>query len=60
MGRVKNIWASNIYYYVTTLSLFHFFRNRQNPEKWSVSFKFFLNASVVICWYPQIYIQFQF
>ena len=49
MGRVKNIWASNIYYYVTTLSLFHFFRNRQNPEKLSVSFKFFLNASVVIC-----------
>ena len=34
-------WGSNIYYYITTLSLFHFFRNSQLPEKWSVSFKNF-------------------
>ena len=25
MGRFKNIWGSNMYYYITTLSLFHFF-----------------------------------
>ena len=41
MGRFKNIWGSNIYYYITTLSLFHFFRNNQHSEKWSVSFKNF-------------------
>ena len=32
-GRVKDKWASNIYYYITILLLFHFFRNSQNPEK---------------------------
>ena len=32
MGGVKNTWGSNIYYYITTLSLFHFYRNSQNPE----------------------------
>ena len=26
MGGVKNIWRSNMYYYITTLSLFQFFR----------------------------------
>ena len=26
MGGVKNIWGSNMYYYITTLSLFQFFR----------------------------------
>ena len=58
MGRVINILESNIYYYITTLSMFHFCRNNQQPEK-SV---FFLrissgdvNASVVTCQHPQIY-----
>ena len=58
MGGVKNIWRSNMYYYIATQSLFHFCRNSQHPENW----KFFLrissgnvNASVVICPYPQIY-----
>ena len=32
MGGVKNTWGSNIYYYITTLSLFHFYRNSQHPE----------------------------
>ena len=35
------IWGSNIYYYITTLSLFHFFGNSQHLEKWGVSFKNF-------------------
>ena len=39
MGRVKNIWGSNMYYYITKISLFHFFRNSQHPEKWSVLLK---------------------
>ena len=50
MGGAKNKWESNIYYYITTFSLFHFFRSSQHPEKLSVSFKNFLgnvNASVV-------------
>ena len=58
MGGAKNKWESNIYYYITTFSLFHFFRSSQHPEKLSVSFKNFLgsvNASVVTSWYPQIY-----
>ena len=58
MGGVKNKWGSNIYYYITTLSLFNFFRNRKHPEKWSFSFRISLgnvNASVVTCRYPQIY-----
>ena len=61
MGGVKNKCGSNIYYYVTALSLIHFFRNSQHPEKWNVSFKNFLislgnvNASVLTCRYPQIY-----
>ena len=33
MGGVKNKWESNICYYITTLSYFHFFRNSQHPEK---------------------------
>ena len=58
MGGVKNIWGSNIYYCITTLSLFHFFRNSKHPEKWSVSFRIFsgnVNASVVTYQYSQIY-----
>ena len=57
MGGAKNKWDSNIYYYITTLSLFHFFRESQHPEKWSVPFKNLgnVNASVFTCQYPQIY-----
>ena len=58
MGGVENIWGSNIYCYITTLSLLYFFRNNQHPEK----LIFFLrissgnvNVSVVTCQYPQIY-----
>ena len=53
MGRVKNKWRSNIYYYITTFSLFHFFRNNQDPEKWIVSLGN-VNGSVVTFQYPQI------
>ena len=57
MGGAKNKWDSNIYYYITTFSLFHFFRESQHPEKWSVPFKNLgnVNASVFTCRYPQIY-----
>ena len=58
MGGVKNIWGNNIYYYITTLSLFHFFRNSQHPEKWDIFLRISsgnVNASVVTCQYPQIY-----
>ena len=45
--------------FFTIISLFHFFRNSQNPEKWSVSIRISsgnVNASVVVtCQYPQIY-----
>ena len=41
MGGVENIWGSNIYYYITTLSLLYFFRNNQHPEK-LIFFKEFL------------------
>ena len=33
MSGVKNKWKSNIYYYITALSLFNFFRNSGHPEK---------------------------
>ena len=57
MGGVKNKWGSNIYYYIITLSFFHFFRNSQHPEKWKVFLlRIFLgNVNVVTCRYPQIY-----
>ena len=32
MDGVKKKWGSNIYYYITTLSLFHFFRNSQHSK----------------------------
>ena len=45
----KSLWVElktngggcNIYYSITTISLFHFIRNSQHPEKWDVSFKNF-------------------
>ena len=56
MGGIK-IYGGVIF--ITTLSLFHFFRNSKHPEKWSVSLRIStgnMNASgVVTCWYPQIY-----
>ena len=47
MDGVKNIWRSNICYCIATLSLFHFFRNSQHPEKGSVSFKNFFRKLTV-------------
>ena len=45
--------------FITIISLFHFFRNSQHPEKWSVSIRISsgsVNASVVVtCQYRQIY-----
>ena len=52
MTGVKKKWRSNIYYYITTLSLFNFFRDNQHSEKWSVSLRISLqnvNASVASC-----------
>ena len=50
VGEVKNIWGSNIYYHITTLSLFHFFRNSQHAEKGSISFKnFFVKCECISC-----------
>ena len=60
MGGVKNKWGSNIYYYITTHSLFHFFRNsqHQHPAKRMFLLRISvgnMNASVVTCQYHQIY-----
>ena len=53
MGEVKNIWASDMYYYNTTLSLFHFFRNSQHPEKCGGSFKdLFGKCECISCYLP--------
>ena len=45
--------------FISIISLFHFIRNNQHPEKWSVSIRISsenVNASVVdTCQYPQIY-----
>ena len=50
VSRVKNKWGSNTYYYITTLSLFHFLRNSQHPEKRNVSFKnFFTKCECISC-----------
>ena len=54
----KPLWVElkmgrNIYYYITTLSLFHFFRNNQHSEKWSVSFRnFFRKCECISCYLP--------
>ena len=62
VGGVKNIWGSNIYYYITILSLFHFFKNSQYSETWSVSFKnFFRKSESIGCYLPiSSNLQFQF
>ena len=58
MGGVKNKWGSNYYYYITALSLFHFFR-KANTQKSEVFLLIIssgnVNASFVTCQYPQIY-----
>ena len=44
--------------FITTISLFHFFRNSQLPEKWMFLLRISsgnVNASGVICQYPQVY-----
>ena len=50
---------SNIYYYITILSLFHFFLETANTKKNEVFLLRIssgnLNGSVVTCRYPQIY-----
>ena len=52
MGGVKSKWGSNTYYYITTLLLFHFFRNSQHPENWSVSFgNFFRKCECISCYF---------
>ena len=40
--------------FITTISLFHFFRNSQHPEKWSVSVKNFFRKCECIssCYLP--------
>ena len=39
--------------FVTTLSLFYFFRNRKHPQNWSVSFKnFFRKCECISCYLP--------
>ena len=62
MGGLKNKWWSNIYYYCTTFSLSHFFRNSQPPEKLSVSFRnFFRKSECISCYLPiSSNLQFQF
>ena len=50
--------GGNFYYYITTLSFFHFFRNSQHPKSEVFLLRISLghvNASVVTCQYPQIY-----
>ena len=62
MGGVKNKWGNNVYYYITTLSLFHLFKNSQHQEKWSVSFNNFFRKCECISCYLRIssYLEFQF
>ena len=58
MGGVKNTWGSNIYYYITALSLFHFFRtvNTQKNEVFLLGISSEnVDAAVVTHQYPQIY-----
>ena len=57
MGGVKNIWVSNIYYYITTLSYFISSEtaNTQKSEIFLLRISSGnLDASVVTCRYPQI------
>ena len=57
MGGVKNIWVSNIYYYITTLPYFISLEaaNTQKSEIFLLRISSGnLDASVVTFWYPQI------
>ena len=58
MGGIENKWGSNIYCYIITLSLSHFFKNSQHQKTEVFLLRISLeihNASVVTCRYPQIY-----
>ena len=58
MGRVKNKWGSNIYYYITTLYLFISLEtaNTQKSEVFLLRISLGnVNALVVTYRYPQIY-----
>ena len=53
-GGDKPLWRELKLYegrviFITIMSLFHFFRNSQHPEKWSVSFKNFFRKCECIC-----------
>ena len=57
--RDKPLWGELKLYrggviFITAISLFHFFRNRQHPEKWSVSVKDFFRKCECIrsCYLP--------
>ena len=61
-GGDKPLWGELKIYggviFITTLSLFYFFRNRKHPENWSLSFKnFFWKCECISCYYRyrQIY-----
>ena len=60
MGGVKNIWESNIYYYITSYAfIISFLQKQPTPRKVKCFLRISLgnvNASVVACRYPQIYI----
>ena len=47
---------SNGYYYITTYSLFHFFRNRKKSEAFLLRISLGnVNGLVVTCRYPKVY-----
>ena len=46
-GGVKNIWGV---IFITTVSLFHFFRNTQHPEKWNENL--FRTCECISCYLP--------
>ena len=61
-GWTYKYMRSNIYHYITTLSLFNFLRNSQHPKKWSVSFNNFFRKRECISCYLSLSsnLQFQF
>ena len=58
MSGVKDKWRSNVYYYITTLSLLHFLETGNTQKSEVLLLKISLgnvNASVNSCRYPQIF-----
>ena len=58
-GGINLYWGSQNYMggviFISTLSLFHFLKNSQHPEKWSISFKnFFRNCEYIRSCYLMI------